>query len=258
MARFGLLAILVVALAAASSWFVLQRPVRTAEVYRQIVTVHAALSTFPLLAALGALGASRSYRTGDRERGVWRTIALACVLWAAGRGLFGYTQIVGGNPLPFPSAADAFTAAFFVLFLAAVYAEYAIVRELVTWRQTSVVAAVALGALALGYWSFLRPVLGGGLAGGAEAVSVAFSLMGIVLIPLALIPATVFLGGLEGYVWLLIAAAIVCLALAVMWFSHAVFFGEWFVGHRSNILQIGGFALLTVGALWHRSIMREA
>ena len=30
---------------------------------------------------------------------------------------------------------------------------------------------------------------------------------------------------------------------------RAVFFDVWFVGHRSNVLQIAGFALLAVGAL---------
>lgn len=257
MGRFGFLAAVVVALAAVGSWFVLQRPIRAAEIYQQIVTVHAVLSVFPILAAATALGAARSYLPGDQERRVWMVVALACLLWAAGRALFGYTKIAEGDPLPFPSAADAFTGAFFVLVVVGLYAEYRLVRNLVTPRQSRIVAAVTLAAFAFGYSLFLRPVVAGGVENTAEAVSVAFSVMGIALVPLALIPAIVFFGGLEGYVWLLIAASITCLALAVMWFSNAVFFGDWFVGHRSNVLQIVGFGLLAISGLWHRSIMAE-
>jgi hypothetical protein len=88
-------------------------------------------------------------------------------------------------------------------------------------------------------------------------VSVLFSLAGLALIPLAVAPAMAFFGGLEGYVWLIISASLVCISVAVMWLSNAVFFDVWFVGHRSNVLQMVGFALLAVGAFWHRALMQE-
>ncbi|MCS7234806.1 MAG: hypothetical protein RMM30_02345 [Armatimonadota bacterium] len=99
--------------------------------------------------------------------------------------------------------------------------------------------------------------MAGGLRGPGESVSLALSLAGLALIPLAAAPALAFFGGLEGYVWLVVSASLVCVAVAVMWVSNAMFFDAWFAGHRSNVLQIAGFALLAVGAFWHRALMRE-
>jgi hypothetical protein len=255
---FPVFAAVVVLLATLAAAAVLQRPVRAADAQRQHVVVSAALVAFPLLAAAAALGAARSYRPGDRERTVWSGLGLAAALWAAGRALFWYAQTSLGHPMPFPSPADLLTAGFFLLALVAVYQEYRTVRDLVGPTHRVALVAVALVTLLAGYVLFLEPVVAGGLRTTAQSVSVAFSLGGLVLIPLATAPALVFFGGLAGYVWLLISASLVCIAVAVMWFSNAVFFDVWFVGHRSNVLQIAGFALLAVGALWHRQLMREA
>ncbi len=235
---------------------VLQRPVRAADVQRQHTVVSAALVLFPLLAASGSFSAAGSYRPGDRERAVWTSLGAACVLWAVGRAAFWSLQATG-QPTAFPSAADLPTAGFFLLALWAVYQEYRAVRELVGPGHRAVMAGVALAALVAGYLRFLQPVVTGGMWGAAESVSVAFSLAGLALIPLAVAPAMAFFGGLEGYVWLIISASLVCISVAVMWLSNAVFFDVWFVGHRSNVLQMVGFALLAVGAFWHRALMQE-
>jgi len=235
---------------------VLQRPVRAADVQRQHTAVSGALVLFPLLAAAGSFSAAGSYRPGDRERTVWTSFGAACVFWALGRATFWYLQGTG-QPAAFPSPADLPTAGFFLLGLWAVYQEYRAVRDLAGPAHRAVMAGVALAALAVGYVLFLQPVVMGGLQGAAESVSVAFSLAGLALIPLALAPAMAFFGGLEGYVWLIISASLVCISVAVMWLSNAVFFDVWFVGHPSNVLQMVGFALLAVGAFWHRALMRE-
>jgi hypothetical protein len=255
---FPVFAAFIAVLAVLGAAAVLQRPVRAVDAQRQHVLVSAALVAFPLLAAGAALGAARSYRPGDRERGVWSSLGLAAALWAAGRALFWYAQASFGHPMPFPSAADLLTAGFFLFGLLAVYQQYGAVRDLVGPTHRVAMVAVALVTLLVGYLLFLEPVVAGGLRTTAQSVSVAFSLAGLLLIPLATAPALAFFGGLAGYVWLLISASLVCIAVAVMWFSNAVFFDVWFVGHRSNALQIAGFALLAVGALWHRQLMREA
>lgn len=249
-------ALAVLILVAGASAVVVQRPVRAAEVQRQHGVVSAALVLFPLLAAATSFAAAASYRSGDRGRTVWTSLGAACALWGLGRAVFWYGQVLG-EPPTFPSVAELLTAGFFVLGLWGVYQEYRAVRELVGPAQRAGMAAVALATLVVGYLLFLQPVVAGGLRGPAESVSLAFSLAGLALIPLATAPAVAFFGGLEGYVWLVISASLVCISVAVMWFSNAVFFDVWFVGHRSNVLQMVGFALLAVGAFWHRALMRE-
>lgn len=235
---------------------VVQRPVRAADVQTQHTVVSVALILFPLAAALASFGASGRYRPGDRERTVWNSLGAACLLWALGRAVFWYTQATG-EPASFPSVSELLTAGFFALGLWAVYQEYQTVRDLVGPAHRVAMAAVAVAVLVAGYALFLRPVVAGGLVGAAESISIAFSLAGLAMIPLAIAPALAFFGGLVGYVWLVLSASLVCISVAVMWLSNAVFFDVWFVGHRSNVLQMVGFALLAAGAVWHRDLMRE-
>lgn len=248
----GILLVLVVAAAVV----VAQRPVRAAHVQMQHTAVSAALVLFPLVAAAASFGAAGDYRPGDRERTVWNSLGAACVLWSVGRAVFWYTQATG-HPASFPSVPELLTAGFFALGLWAVYQEYQAVRELVGPAHRLTMGAVAAAVLGVGYVLFLRPVVAGGLGGAAESVSVALSLAGLAMIPLAIAPALAFFGGLVGYVWLVLSASLVCIGVAVMWLSNAVFFDVWFAGHRSNVLQMVGFALLAVGAVWHRDLMRE-
>lgn len=249
----ALLLLVLVVLAAA---LVVQRPVRAADVQRQHTLVSAALVVFPLLAAGAGFVAAASYRPGDRERTVWTSLGAACALWGLGRAVFWYGQVLG-EPPSFPSVAELMTAGFFLLGLWGVYQEYRAVRELVGPPHRVAMGAVVAVTLVGGYLLFLQPVVAGGLVGMRESVSLAFSLAGLVLIPLAVAPALAFLGGLEGYVWLVVSASLVCIAVAVMWFGNAVYFDAWFVGHPSNVLQLVGFALLAVGGLWHRALMQE-
>jgi hypothetical protein len=249
----GLVLLVLVVLAAV---VVFQRPVRAAEVRRQHTVVSGALVVFPLVAAAAGFAAAGSYRPGDRERAVWASLGAACALWALGRAVFWYGQVLG-EPPEFPSVAELLTAGFFLLGLWGVLQEYRAVRELVGPRHRLAMVAVVAVTLVAGYLLFLQPVVAGGLGGVAGLVSLAFSLAGLALIPLAVAPALAFFGGLEGYVWLVVSASLVCIAVAVMWFGNAVYFDAWFAGHPSNVLQVVGFALLAVGALWHRALMRE-
>jgi hypothetical protein len=248
-----LVLLVLVVLAAA---VVLQRPVRAAERQRQQHVVNGALVVFPLVAAAAGFAAAGSYRPGDRERTVWASLGAACALWALGRAVFWYAQVLGELP-KFPSVAELLTAGFFLFGLWGVYQQYRTVRQLVGPPHRLGTVAVAGVTLVVGYLLFLQPVVAGGVGGFAQSVSLAFSLAGFAMILLAVAPALAFLGGLEGYVWLVVSAALVCIAGAVMWFGNAVYFDVWFVGHPSNVLQLAGFALLAVGAVWHRALMRE-
>jgi len=250
------LALSVLVLVAVAAVVVLQRPVRAAEVQRQHTLVSAGLVLFPLLAGGAGFAAALSYRPKDRERAVWTSLGAACVLWGTGRAVFWYEQAVGQAP-SFPSAAELLTAGFFVLGLWAVYQEYRAVRELVGPAQRAAIVAVVLATLVAGYALFLRPVVTAAPWGLKEGTSLALSVAGLAMIPLATAPVLAFLGGLEGYVWGLISASLICISVAVMWYSNAVFFDTWFAGHRSNLLQMVGFALLAMGSFWHRALMRE-
>jgi hypothetical protein len=240
-----------------SAWWVLERPASAAGRAQQFARVNLALVLFPLLASVAAFGAAGAYGPGDRERTVWLAFAAACLAQCVGRAVFAYHQLRLGQPAPFPSVADVFTVASGLLVLVGLVTELGLVREVVQLRQVVGLAVLALLALLVGGSIFLAPLLQAGIRGIREAVSLLFSLAGILLVPLALLPAVVFRGGLVGYAWLLVSGAVVCLGLWVLWFTNAVFYGLWFEGHPSNVLQLLAFALLAIGALWHRTAMLQ-
>ncbi|MGH2403200.1 MAG: hypothetical protein ACRDGN_01940, partial [bacterium] len=85
----------------------------------------------PLVATLGCLVAARAYASGDRERLVWSTGALAALSWAAGRMVFAADQWWGGLASRSPSVADGFFVLFYVLLGVALLTEVRLVGPMI-------------------------------------------------------------------------------------------------------------------------------
>lgn len=236
------------------AWSVLERPASAAGRAQQFTRVSLALVLFPLLASVASFGAAGAYGPGDRERTVWLALGAACLAQCVSRAAFAYHQLRLGQPAPFPSVADVFTAASGLLVLVGLATELGLIRDVLYPRQVLALAALALLVLLVGGAIFLAPLLQAGVRGIREATSLVFSVAGILLVPLGLLPAVVFRGGLLGYAWLLVSAALACMGLWVLWFSNAVFYGLWFEGHPSNVVHLLAFALLAVGALVSRTV----
>ncbi|MDR7416838.1 MAG: hypothetical protein QN193_08495 [Armatimonadota bacterium] len=239
-----------------ATWAVLERPLGIAAREWQALRVHGALVLFPFLAALSTFGTARAYRPEDRERRVWLGLSVAFLLWALGRVAFAlhhYRGMGGRSP-----EGDVFTAAFFLVVLAAVGGEVRRIRGLglLTRPQLAFLAVVGFAVLALGAALFLRPVLGQSPLTTRDLVGLLFAFLAVLLVPLGLAPAVAFLGGLWSYAWALFSAGMLCLAVGIMWLVNAVFYGTWFEGHPGNILEMAGFALLAAGGMWHEAILR--
>lgn len=255
--RLVLLVGAIVVLFLVGAWSVLERPAGSAGRAEQFRRVNTVLVLLPVVAALSAFAAATPYARGDRERTVWLAVGAACFLWAGGRAVFAYQQLLLGHPAPFPSLADAFTVGSGLVLFAGLALELGIAREALQPGQVIGLAAFAGVVLLAGAGFFLAPILRAGVRDVREALALLFSLGGIALVPLAVLPAFAFRGGLVSYTWVLVSAALVCQGLWILWFSHAVFYGLWFEGHPSNVLQLAAFALLAIGALWQRAVMLQ-
>jgi hypothetical protein len=239
-----------------AAWAVLERPLGVAAREGQALRVHVALVLFPFLAALSAFGAARAYRPEDRERRVWLGLSGAFLLWTLGRVAFAFQHFRGmGGRSP---EGDVFTAAFFVVVLAAVGDEVRRIRGLglLTRPQLVFLAVAGFAVLALGIALFLRPLLGQSPPTARDLLGLLFAFLAVLLVPLGLAPAVAFLGGRWSYAWGLFSAGMLCLAVGLMWLVHAVFYGTWFEGHPGNLFEMAGFALLAAGGVWHEAILR--
>ncbi|MDI6771843.1 MAG: hypothetical protein QME77_04570 [bacterium] len=212
----------------------------------------------PLVAGLGCMAAARAYARGDRERTVWMTGAWATLAWAAGRAIFTGHQWIGGTALPFPSLADGFFVAFYVLLGAALWMEVRLVWPVVERPVRRNLAIYGALAWALALTMVLVSVARSQASVLEKALAAFYPAAAVLLVPAGLLPAAGFRGGTSAYPWLAVAMAAVCLTAASFGFTSLIQHGLNPAVQRADALWVAGFVFLAVGGFWQRAALEEA
>ncbi len=211
----------------------------------------------PLVAGIGCLAATRGYARGDRERIVWTTGAVAALAWTAGRIVFAWYQWVGGTALPYPSIADGFFVAFYVLLAAALALEIRLVVPMVDRQVRLILLALGVAGWALGFVYILEPIVLSPVTPVHKILAAFYPTVAVFLIPAGLIPALGFRGGTSAYPWLAVAASALCLAAASLGYAFLTWYDLYSEVHSVNALWVAGFILLAVGGFWQRMVQEE-
>jgi hypothetical protein len=211
----------------------------------------------PLVAVLGCLAATRAYAPGDRERLVWIAGAAAALAWAAGRVVFAIYQWWGGTAVPYPSAADGFFVAFYVLLGLALGLEIRLVAPMVERPVRLALFALGLAAWAVGFVRVVEPIMMSPVPLVEKALATFYPTAAVFLVPAGLLPALGFRGGTSAYVWVAVALAAVCLALASLGYALLTWYHLYSEVHSINALWIVGFVLLAIGGFWQRMVQEE-
>jgi hypothetical protein len=211
----------------------------------------------PLVAGLGCVAALRSYAPGDRERVVWAIGALAAGAWAAGRVVFASYQWLGRTALPYPSVADAFFVAFYVLIAAALAMEVRLVLPMVERPVRLALLLLALSGWAAGFVYVLEPILLSQATSVEKFLAVFYPTVAVFLIPAGLLPAVGFRGGMSAYTWLAVAASAICLAAASLGYAMLTWYDLYSDVHGVNALWVAGFVFLALGGFWQRAVQEE-
>ncbi|MBM3469421.1 MAG: hypothetical protein FJX73_01310 [Armatimonadetes bacterium] len=212
----------------------------------------------PLVAGLGCLTAARAYARGDRERAVWMTGAWATLAWAAGRAVFTGHEWIAGKALPFPSLADGFFVAFYLLLGTALCLEARLVWPVVERPVRRNLAVYGGLAWALALSMVLVSVAQSQASVLEKALAAFYPAAAVLLVPAGLLPAAGFRGGTSAYPWLAVAMAAVCLAAASFGFTSLIRHGLHPAVHRADALWVAGFVFLAVGGFWQRAALEEA
>lgn len=212
----------------------------------------------PLVAGLGCLAAARAYARGDRERAVWMTGAWATVAWAVGRVIFTGHQWIGGRTLPFPSLADGFFVAFYLLLGAALSQEVRLVWSVVERPVRRNLAVYGGLASACALLLVLVLVARSQASLLEKALAAFYPAAAVLLVPAGLLPAAGFRGGTSAYPWLAVAMGAVCLTAASFGFTSLIRHGLHPAVHRADALWVAGFVFLAVGGFWQRAALEEA
>jgi hypothetical protein len=211
----------------------------------------------PLVAGIGCLVATRAYTPGDRERGVWTVCTLATVAWAVGRALFAFRQWWGGTAVPYPSTADAFFAAFYLLLAVALAIEVRLVLPMLERPLRLGLTGLGLLGWYVGFLYVLEPILASGATPTQKLLAFFYPTVAVFLVPAGLAPALGFRGGASAAVWLTVALAAVCLAAASLGYAFLTWYGLYSDVHSVNALWVAGFMLLGIGGFWQRAVQEE-
>jgi len=211
----------------------------------------------PLVAGIGCLAATRAYASGDRERTVWTTGAVAALAWTVGRVVFAGYQWWGGTALPYPSIADGFFVAFYILLAIALALEIRLVVPMVDRQVRLILLALGVAGWALGFVYVLEPIVLSPAATIQKLLAAFYPTIAVFLIPAGLIPALGFRGGTSAYPWLAVAASALCLAAASLGYAFLTWYDLYSDVHSINALWIAGFIFLAVGGFWQRMVQEE-
>jgi hypothetical protein len=211
----------------------------------------------PLVAAYGCFVATRAYAPGDREQLVWRIGALGALAWAIGRLIFAFYQWWGETALPYPSIADAFFVAFYVLLAVALALEVRLVNPMLDRQSRVLLIGLGVAAWAAGFVYVLEPIVFGPATGAQKLLAAFYPTAAVFLIPAGLMPAFGFRGGTSAYPWLAVAIAAVCLAVASLGYASLTWYNLYSDVHGINALWLVGFLLLGVGGFWQRMVQEE-
>ncbi|MBI3998311.1 MAG: hypothetical protein HY355_04700 [Armatimonadetes bacterium] len=211
----------------------------------------------PLIAGFGCLGARRAYAPGDRERLVWTTGAVAAFAWFVGRVVFAGYQWWGGTALPSPSIADGFFVVFYLLLGLALWLEIRLVSPMVDRRIRLALLGLGVAAWAVGFSVVMAPILTSPVPMTKKALAAFYPTAAVFLIPAGLIPALSFRGGTSAYVWVAVALAAVCLAVASLGYTLLTRYDLYSDVHSINALWVAGFLLLALGGFWQQRVQEE-
>ena len=211
----------------------------------------------PLVAVYGCFQATRAYAPGDRERQVWRIGALGALAWTIGRLIFAFYQWWGQTALPYPSIADLFFVAFYVLLAIALALEVRLVNPMLDRQSRVLLIGLGVAAWAAGFVYVLEPIVFGPATGAQKLLAAFYPTAAVFLIPAGLMPAFGFRGGTSAYPWLAVAVAAVCLTVASLGYASLTWYNLYSDVHSINALWLVGFLLLGVGGFWQRMVQEE-
>lgn len=211
----------------------------------------------PLLAGIGCAAAARAYARGDPERRVWATGAAAALVWTAGRAIFAFDQWWGQKALPYPSVADGFFVAFYVLLAAALALEVRLVLPMVDRSVRLALFGFGVAGWAVGFVYILEPIVVSSTGLMSRFLSAFYPTAAVFLIPAGLVPAIGFRGGLSAYPWLAVTAAALCLAAASLGYALLTWYDLSSQVHGINALWVVGFVLLGLGGFWQKKVQEE-
>lgn len=220
-----------------------------------------------LSATVLSLALWRSFGGREVSRKIWAALALGMLLWTVGESFWAADQLLFGDSLPDPSAADAAWIAGYVPLTFGLHLRYRSYRisPRTPWHALllfAIVLALGLVALTLVVPDLLAPDEAGWLA---RAVNAFYPVGDLLLAYWSILIVSGLAGGALFSPWRLIAAGYLCVTVADLIYAYAVRLGLYQVAaaHGPNAptffadwLYLASYLSIALGIYLHARIHR--
>lgn len=228
---------IVVALAAAVALSLLYTPA----VYQRLGS-HAVLWIYNLTVCLIAwvgVGLSfrlwRSFEPGEVLRTIWASLTLGLLLWTLGEGIWSVDQLIFGEQLPYPSAADGVWLAGYIPMCIGLYLRNRSLQIMpaLKWRLALFGMFLALTTLAVAL--VIQPIVASGGGGVQHLVNLLYPIGDLVIAFGSLLIMLALVGGALSEAWGLVAAGYFLASVSDLLFAFADWRGIYQVGIDTGV-----------------------
>jgi hypothetical protein len=223
-----------------------------------------------ILFSLAGVGLSfllwRSFSQGEVLKTIWASLTLGLLLWTLGESMWSVDQLVFGEKLPYPSAADAAWLAGYVPLLVGLVLRYRSlqVQPKTGWRVAVLGAFLVLAALAVVF--LILPIINSTDSGPLEqVVNVLYPIGDLTVALVALLIMLALTGGALSMPWGLIAAGYFLVSVSDLLYAFAVgqeiyqvdpAFGVNFLTYVINFLYAVSYVIVALGIYMQARLQR--
>jgi len=191
------------------------------------------------------------HKAKERFSMAWLCFTCGLFLWFVGEALWtGYTLVLGIE-IPYPSLADVFLLSGYVPFFVALYLYVEIFGSVLSRRTLSISLAMSVILAIFVSGALIVPVMGTEADLTTMVVDIAYPILGIALLSVAILGLLIFLKGNLGKSWALINAAVLLNTWGYVLFSYTTSRGTYYSGHPIDLLYAVAYVFFLLAFYVH-------
>ena len=212
-------------------------------------------AVFPVVASAAVFSSAFALRKygpkPNKFLTIWICFTVGMTLWFLGELSWAVYTFLLNVEVPYPSIADIFWLGGYVPLLIALFVYSRLFASVLYTRKKALIAALILILGVLVSVALIVPIMGVEENLATLTIDLAYPLLDIALLSMALVGLTIFQKGGIGKSWLWIILGIMLNVAGDMVFSYTTAQGTYYNGHLSELLFIYGYLFFMVAFYVH-------
>jgi hypothetical protein len=182
---------------------------------------------------------------------IWMCFTVGMTLWFLGELSWAIYTFLLNVEIPYPSIADIFWLGGYIPLLIALFVYSRLFVSVLSNRKKALIAAIIIILGVLVSAALIIPIMGVEENLATLIIDLAYPLLDIALLSMALVGLAIFQKGGLGKSWLWIILGIMLNVAGDMIFSYTTAQGTYYNGHLSELLFIYGYLFFTIAFYVH-------